>query len=347
MLKVGVRAAHDNTDAEAVRREQQALARIQHPGAVDLRDAGITELGDPYVVVEMLEGRTLEGLVAARGALQHEEACTLVRQIAEVLVAAHEANVRHGEVRPENIIIVRDAWGVERARLGHWESAVPMDPLNPAKDLVGLGTCAFLALAGRTRNEGEAISTTLAPKVAVVLERSIGSAGARFASVKDFLDAFEIAAGSRSVVSEATQLLSANPEKRGQSLRPVAEAAVPVPPQAKPLPSELRQHVRASYRTPVRVEVAGIGAVDGRSEDISEGGLFVVSRGKISEGAHVTVRFALPIDGKVVSEPGIIRWSRAPRSGDGGEPRGIGIEFSSPNAESLKQIARYVSFMAS
>ena len=109
--------------------------------------------------------------------------------------------------------------------------------------------------------------------------------------------------------------------------------------------SELRRFPRAAYRTPVRVEVPGVGAVDGRSEDISERGLFVVTRGKIADRAQVTVRFALPIDGKVVSEAGLVRWSRAPRSND--EPRAIGIELSSPNPESARQIARYVSFMAS
>ena len=96
----------------------------------------------------------------------------------------------------------------------------------------------------------------------------------------------------------------------------------------------------------MRVEVPGIGAVDGRSEDISEGGLFVVTRGKIADGAQVTIRFALPIDGKVVSETGVVRWSRAPNSGDGGgAARAIGIELSAAHEESLKQIARYVSFM--
>jgi len=113
-------------------------------------------------------------------------------------------------------------------------------------------------------------------------------------------------------------------------------------------PAEMRRHPRAAYRTPVRVEVPGIGAVDGRSEDISERGLFVVTRGKIADGTEVTVRFALPIDGKVVAEAGIVRWSRAPQAGDAtGAARAIGIELTSPGAESVKQISRYVAFMAS
>ncbi len=369
MLKVGVRAAHDETDADAVRREQQALARVHHPGALDLRDAGNTELGDPYIVVEMAEGRTLEGLVAARGALDPKEACALIRQVADVLVAAHDAGVRHCEVRPENILIVRDAWGVERAKLVHWESASVSDGVpDTAIDLAGIGACAFLALAGRTRNPGEDTITTssswpkaFAPELAAVIARAIGrgpgGASDRFTSAKHFVDALEAASPRR---RDSMAFLAANPERRA-SHRPAsldemaaqqaatsddAKSDASSEPAPAPKVEELRRFPRAPYRTPVRVEVSGVGAVDGRSEDISEGGLFVVTRGKIPDGAQVTVRFALPIDGKVVSEAGVVKWSRSPQSGEGGDPRAIGIELTSAGAESVKQIARYVSFMA-
>ena len=139
---------------------------------------------------------------------------------------------------------------------------------------------------------------------------------------------------------DQTSVLEANPEKR--SMRP--PALVETGPQ--PPIEEQRRHPRAPYRTPVRVEVAGIGAVDGRSEDISAGGLFVVTRGHIADRSQVTIRFALPIDGKVVSEMAIVKWSRAPKEEDVGAVRAIGIELISPAAETLKQIARYVQFMA-
>lgn len=344
ILKIGVRSAHDETDAEAVRREQMALARVHHPGAVDLRDAGNTELGDPYIIVEMLEGRTLEGLVAARGALSVETACALIHQIALVLSAAHDAGVRHGAVRPDNVLIVRDVWGVERAKLIQWEAATVMDGppnTNTAHDIAGLGACAFLALVGRARNEGEDVATVgLDPKLMAVVARSI-TGRQRFTTIKELIDALLVALPGRQPSERPTRLLHANPGKRGASIQP-AKA-----PDKTPLPSELRRFPRAAYRTPVRVEVPSVGAVDGRTEDISEGGLFVVSRGKIADGSEVTVRFALPIDGKVVSEAGVVRWSRSPKSGDTGEPRAIGIELVAPGVETVKQIARYVQFMSS
>ena len=379
LLKVGVRVGSDESDADAVRREQLALASFHHPGAVDLRDAGTTESGDPYIVVEMLEGRTLEGLVAARGALPPAEACALIRQVADVLVAAHEACVRHGEVRPENVLVVRDAWGIERAKLVNWEAAnLAEGTPDTTIDLAGIGACAFLALSGRTRNEGEDVRSIrsgkwaphdLPPALASVVARTLGGAGAdRFTSAKELIEALDAAAPPPPSIM---RLLDAKPERRGTSIRPAPRASdmpsgaeadlrsaadtIEAAPAAKTerseprkAPEEMRRHRRAAYRTPVRVEVPGISAVDGRSEDISERGLFVVTRGKIDDGVEVTVRFALPIDGKVVAEPGIVRWSRAPQAGDSaGAARAIGIELTSPGAESVKQISRYVSFMAS
>ena len=346
LLKVGVRVAGDESDAEAVRREQMALARFQHPGAVDLRDAGNTDFGDPFVLTEMLEGRTLEGLVAARGALDASTATALVRQLAEVLATAHEAGVLHREVQPENVLVVRDAWGAERVKLVNWESATAADGRPEAAiDLAGVGACAFLALAGRTWTEGEDVAAADLPaSLAPVIARALGSKP--FASAHELLEALTAATAKK---SDPIQLLQATPEKRG-SLHPPPKgeelAQVMGAPPARSA-SELRKFPRASYRTPVRIEVSGFGAIDGRSEDVSERGLFVVTRGKIAEGAEVTVRFALPIDGKVVSEAGVVRWTRQPKSGDTNEPRAIGIELASPGAESSRQIARYVSFMAS
>ena len=328
IVRIGIRSS----DA-AVRREQAALAKVHHPGALEMRDAGMTELGDPFIVVESVEGKTLEGLVAARGALDPSEAIGLVRQLAEVLAAAHEAGVSHDAVRAEHVIVWRDPWGVERVKLVYWESAsVSDDPtaVAPTLDLAGVGACAFLALTGRAWTDGEDAGAIKDAKLAELMKKALAKEG----TMKAFLE------GLTADRTKRTSMLDADPVKRGASLRP------PKAPTAEE-PTELRKHPRAPYRTPVRVEVPGIGAVDGRSEDISAGGLFVVTRGHIADKAQVSIRFALPIDGKVVSETAIVRWSRAPNEEDVGAVRAIGIELVSPGSETQKQIARYVQFMAS
>jgi serine/threonine protein kinase len=331
LLALAVRTEGDEEDAASIRREQKALARITHPGAVELRDAGTTELGDPYVVLERLEGRTLDGLVAARTRLLPDDACAVVLQLAEVLAAAHAAGVVHHQVTADKVVVTRDGYGLERVKLTGWGGATVGEPasVKVEDDLAALAMCAFEALTGRRPKPGESEADEDVPgPITSVLSRVLaGSIGA----AKEL--ATEIAKAAPKA-RERTQLLEASPSLRD---------AVSGTPAASS--SEQRRFSRAAYRTPVRIEVPGIGAVDGRSEDISAGGLLVVSRGGLKSGTEVTVRFALPLDGRVVAEPAIIKWSRPARSDESSGLSAIGVELRSAATETLRQIERYVSFM--
>ena len=115
---------------------------------------------------------------------------------------------------------MRDPWGVERVKLVHWESATVADQKpEPAVDIAGIGACAFLALVGRQRRDGEDVSQVELPaELMGVVARAIGGANARrFASAKDFSDALEAAAPRR---RDSITLLAADPERRGTSMRP-------------------------------------------------------------------------------------------------------------------------------
>lgn len=332
LLALAVRSDDEQEDAAAIRREQKALARITHPGAVELRDAGTTELGDPYIVLEPLEGRTLDGLVAARTRLPPDDACGVIVQVAEVLAAAHAAGVVHRHVIAENVVVARDGYGLERVKLTGWGRSTVGDPASAEVevDLTALGACAFEAMTGRRPKPAEDIEGAGVPgPIAAVLTRVLAK---ELGSAKELATALaEASAKAR----ERTQLLDASPRSRDRSSgKP--EAAGP----------EQRRFARAAYRTPVRIEVPGIGSVDGRSEDVSGGGLLVVSRGGLKAGTEVTVRFALPLDGRVVGEPAIIKWSRAARSDETSGMCAIGVELTGASAETLRQIERYVSFMS-
>lgn len=331
LLALAVRAEDGEEYADAIRREQKALARITHPGAVELRDAGTTELGDPYVVLEPLEGRTLDGLVAARTRLLPDDACAVVLQVADVLAAAHVAGVVHGDVTAENVVVARDGYGVERVKLTGWGRATVGDPaaVDAGVDLSALGVCAFEALTGRRPKPGENVAAAGVPRsIAPAIERLLASG---FTSAKALATAIAEAAPH---ARDKTQLLEASPRARDR-----------VSGKPPSVGSDQRRFARAAYRTPVRIEVPGVGAVDGRSEDISGGGLLVVSRGGLDAGTEVTVRFALPIDGRVVAEPAVIKWSRAARSDESSGLCAIGVELRSASAETMRQIERYVGLM--
>ncbi|MEA2749485.1 MAG: hypothetical protein QOI41_3628 [Myxococcales bacterium] len=340
LLALAVRADDGEENAAAIRREQKALARITHPGAVELRDAGTTELGDPYIVLEPLEGRTLDGLVAARTKLVADDACAVVLQVADVLAAAHAAGVVHRHVVPENIVVARDGYGLERVKLTSWGRAtVSIGDVTVAdirEDLAALGICAFEALTGKRPKAGAeasgAKSSGVPEWLVPVITKVLAKDATGFESAKDFAHALlEAVPRAR----ERTQLLEASPKAR--------DAAAAKPPAATG--PEQRRFARAPYRTPVRIEVPGLGTVDGRSEDISGGGLLVVSRGSIKGGTEVTVRFALPLDGRVVSESALVKWSRATRSDETSGLSAIGVEIPAASAEMLRQVERYVSLM--
>ena len=113
-----------------------------------------------------------------------------------------------------------------------------------------------------------------------------------------------------------------------------------------------RRHQRAPYITPVRVHRADGTFVDGRTEDISEGGILVILpqtkeiAEKVGAGAsgdqpeHVRARFALPTDGQIVNLVGKVRWIRDARG-----RAALGIEFDSLAIPVRKAINTYVDFV--
>jgi hypothetical protein len=84
------------------------------------------------------------------------------------------------------------------------------------------------------------------------------------------------------------------------------------------------------------------GDVDGRCEDISEGGMLFLSRDEVAQGQVGEVRFALPIEGKVAKCQAKVAWARV-------RPGQIlwasGLEFIDPPAVLTASIARYVELM--
>jgi eukaryotic-like serine/threonine-protein kinase len=90
---------------DRLRLEAQALARISHENVVQVLDYGIATGGRPFLVMELLEGRTLEAEVHARGALPVLEALDLAKQTLFGLAAVHEAGIVHRDCKPANIFV--------------------------------------------------------------------------------------------------------------------------------------------------------------------------------------------------------------------------------------------------
>ncbi len=95
----------DQTAQQRFRREARAAGRMQHPNAVTVTDFGTTEDGYLYIVMELLEGRTLRDLIAHEAPLDPARAVSLMLQTCSAVGAAHDAGLIHRDLKPANIFI--------------------------------------------------------------------------------------------------------------------------------------------------------------------------------------------------------------------------------------------------
>ncbi|HEX2398363.1 MAG TPA: protein kinase [Solirubrobacteraceae bacterium] len=96
--------ASDSAQLERFRREARAVARLSHPHVVTVIDAGEDD-GRPYIVFEHVEGETLKQRIQRLGRLPVAEAVAYAIEIARALGAAHQSNIVHRDVKPQNVLI--------------------------------------------------------------------------------------------------------------------------------------------------------------------------------------------------------------------------------------------------
>jgi serine/threonine-protein kinase len=317
-------------------------------------------------------------LLVTRGRLSAENTIALSLQLCDALDAAHEAGVVHRDLKPGNILIVRDRDGLERVKLVDFgiaqikeaskeqkltgvgaligtaaymapEQLLAYDDIDLRADLYALGISMFECLTGNVPYLGPyprillqacgdgpvpRLPAEIDPAIAAVVERSIAKKrGDRYSSASEMSDALRRASSS---ARTRTLLLGPPPLPK--------EPGPPVEAPASPPVAQRRRSPRAPYVTPVHISLP-TGAIDGRTEDISEGGMLVICREPCQTNLRVTVRFALPIEGHVVSCEAHLRWARSASPDEIGGPRALGLEFVDVPAEVRSSIAKYVQLM--
>ncbi|MBX3471316.1 MAG: serine/threonine protein kinase [Planctomycetes bacterium] len=182
-------------DPEAVlrfQREARALFAVRHPVVVTPLDAGRAPDGRPWLVMERVEGESLQARVARAGPLPPLEAARLVERLARALDQVHAQGVAHRDLKPDNVLVTPQGdvrlidFGLARFLLSEGSLTTTSELLGtPAymppeqadgrarragapADVYGLGGTLFYALTGRAPFDG--------PSAILVLEKVLRAA---------------------------------------------------------------------------------------------------------------------------------------------------------------------------
>jgi serine/threonine protein kinase len=106
LIRPEMRAAETT---ERLLREARVEAKLKHPNIVRVFDFGQTEVGDAFIVMELLEGQSLDELLEQRRQLSPAEAVELLLPVVGALRYAHKHGVVHRDIKPQNIFLDRAA----------------------------------------------------------------------------------------------------------------------------------------------------------------------------------------------------------------------------------------------
>jgi serine/threonine-protein kinase len=89
--------------------EARAAVKLRHANAVSVTDFGQTAEGCVYIVMELLEGRTLREILSREAPIETARAISLMLQTSAAVAAAHEAGIIHRDLKPSNILVTQSA----------------------------------------------------------------------------------------------------------------------------------------------------------------------------------------------------------------------------------------------
>jgi len=103
------RFVEDETARVRFQIEARAAVLLRHSNAVSVTDFGQTSEGCVYIVMELLEGRTLREILTREGAIETARAISMMLQASDAVAAAHEAGIIHRDLKPSNILVTQSA----------------------------------------------------------------------------------------------------------------------------------------------------------------------------------------------------------------------------------------------
>ena len=121
-------------------REASAASKLSHPNVVDVYDVGEYD-GHHYIVMEYIRGRTLKQLISQRGALHKEESINIMIQLTSAVQHAHEHNIIHRDIKPQNVLVKDDG----TVKITDFGIALAHDAVQLTQTDAVLGSAHYLA----------------------------------------------------------------------------------------------------------------------------------------------------------------------------------------------------------
>ena len=103
------RLVEDEAARNRFQTEARAAVKLCHPNAVSVTDFGQTSEGIVYIVMELLEGRTLREILNREAPLETARAISIMLQASDAVSAAHVAGIIHRDLKPSNILVTQSA----------------------------------------------------------------------------------------------------------------------------------------------------------------------------------------------------------------------------------------------
>lgn len=109
ILKAGVEASEDLV--ARFLQEGRSACRLEHPNAVSVLDFSVTKQGIPFLVMELLQGRSLDAELRRFGRLSVRRCGEVMTPVCEVVALAHDSGVIHRDLKPQNIFLHQSRQG--------------------------------------------------------------------------------------------------------------------------------------------------------------------------------------------------------------------------------------------
>jgi serine/threonine protein kinase len=244
-----LKAAQEGWYAKRFEHEVRALARMDHPGIVGVRDSGNLPDGSAFLVMQYVPGEGLHQLLR-KGPIAPDRGLKLLAQMAEALAVAHDAEILHRDLKPANVIIRDVGKPEERAVLIDFGIARTDGADTSAQTSVISGTPKYMAseqLIGRTSVASDLFSLGL-----IAVEVLTGKTPERLTGGEDLREPVRNALCKvnppirEAAIEAIVKAVGPKAEERGLSVREFARTLVlpeaperpnlPIPP-----PAELQQ----------------------------------------------------------------------------------------------------------